>query len=209
MGQGATKTGVSLSRPCLGFSVPRMTAQEVRRGTAVAATMAWVAPHKAGGAAGREQPSPWRTQTCPPQLAQQWGFPRPHSSEGKQCRGPGPPPTWCLLLSNASDKGPGTRACPGRCLPMPWGAREPPSKRPPCDKSQVATSSDLAGGSVGAETRWGGGRGPACGWQGMRPDPHRAPGLDTRQILSVGSRGWPCLPALSTDGRWAEPTQRC
>lgn len=60
----------------------------------MAATMVRVAPHKVGDAAGREQPSPWRPQTCPPQLAQEWGFPRPQSSEVRQCPGPFPTPDF-------------------------------------------------------------------------------------------------------------------
>lgn len=39
---------------------------------------------------------------------------------------------------------------------MTWGAWEPPSKRPPWGKSQVAASSDPAVGSAGPETRRGG-----------------------------------------------------
>lgn len=140
-GSGSHETGGSVSRPyaprpCLSFPVPHITAQQDRRGTAVAATTVRVAPHKAGGAAGRKQPdpSPWRAQPCPPQLAQEWGFPRPHSSEVRQSHGPCPPPTLCPLLSNAPDKGPGTRGRPGHWLPMTWGAWEPPSKRPPWGK---------------------------------------------------------------------------
>lgn len=105
----------------------------------MAATVVLVAPCKAGSAAGRgaAQPPAHASPAMSPQLAQEWGFPRPHSPEVRQCRGPCLPPALRPPLSNAPDKGPGAWGQPWPLAPNDVGcmgaAQQTPSMgQEPC-----------------------------------------------------------------------------
>lgn len=127
----------------------------------------WLNP-TAAGAAGSPIPSPTgHGAPSPPAM----GRPQPHRGgqlrdEAAPC--PLPAPASRPPLSNAPIRGRGHGASPGRQLPITWGAREPPSKRPPWGRSHRAAAGDPMGG---APALWGTVWDPARGWRGAEGVP--------------------------------------
>ena len=160
---------------------------------------------------------PQREVATSPQLAQEWGFPRPLQPKGEAALWPIPTPGISLLLSNGPDKGSGARGQPWPLAPNEVGCTGATQQTPTVGQEPVTSRGKVValergrhGEPTGLGTAWRG------GWQGTEDIPllmgtqcHSAAGPGGPRgscLRSSWALTFPC-PLLSLRWGWAAGTQ--